>query len=90
MAAKINTTKTISLKDGSMGPNGSGLTVPRPGSVLGGGTRMAGSSAGFKTKNDKGGGDGFGVKSSGFGSARGVAKRTGTDGSSSGGSKNGY
>jgi hypothetical protein len=38
MAAKTNTTKPISLKNGSMGPNGSGLTTPRPGSVLGGGT----------------------------------------------------
>lgn len=88
MAAKINTTKTISLKDGSMGPYGSGLTVPRPGSVLGGGTRMAGSSAGFKTKNN---GSKNNIENSpDFGSARGVAKRTGTDGSSSGGSKNGY
>ncbi|MHB8272279.1 hypothetical protein [Bradyrhizobium sp.] len=83
MAAKVNKMVKISLKDGSMGPNGSGLTIPHPGSVLGGGTRMSGSSAGFKTRNDKGGGkEGMtaGTKTNGYGAARGVQKNSGNTG----------
>lgn len=79
MAAKINKTVRISLKEGYAGSK----NVPTAGSVLGGGTRMAGSSAGFKTKNDKGGkgqGASTGVKSSGFGAARGIQKNSGNTG----------
>ena len=77
MAAKINKTVKISLQNGSMGPVGSGKTVPGPGNIMGGGTRMSGSTAGFKTRNDKGGGSqgkSTGVKTAGFGAARGIQK----------------
>lgn len=71
MAAKINKTVKISLQNGSMGPVGSGKTVPGPGNVLGGGTRM--------TKGSKPGGA---VQSTGpdFGTARGIEKGSGRGG----------
>ena len=78
MAAKVNKMVRISLKDGA-----GQKTVPGPGSVYGGGTRMAGSSAGFKTKNDKGGGkEGMtaGTKTNGYGAARGIQKNAGNTG----------
>lgn len=62
MAAKTNTTKTISLKNGSMGPSGSGLTTPRPGSVMGGGTLQTTKSKDTVAKIGKG------KSASGFGS----------------------
>lgn len=85
MAAKINKTVRISLKDGSKGTYGdgvnSGKTVPSPGNVLGGGSRMSGSSAGFKTKNNVGGGANGVVNAPDFSTARGVQKGTGRGGS---------
>ena len=75
MAAKINKTVKISYQNGSMGVSSNGKTVPSPGSVLGGGTRMAGSGAGFKTKNNKGSGGGNGVVNApDFSTARGIDK----------------
>lgn len=61
MAAKLNTTKKISLSGGSPV---SGKTVPGPGSVRGGGTGAGGPSA--KQPPSTG---------SGFGNARGIQKR---------------
>lgn len=60
MAAKLNTTKKISLSGGS---KASGKTVPGPGSVRGGGTTAGGTSA--KTPPSTGGG---------FGNSRGLQK----------------
>lgn len=83
MAAKVNKMVKISMANGSMGPVGSGKTVPGPGSILGGGTRMSGSTAGFKTRNDSGGGsqgNSTGVKTKGFGAAKGIQANKGNSG----------
>lgn len=66
MAAKLNTTKTISMKNGSMGPNGSGKTVPGPGNVKGGGQTAAQANSGGK------GGGGQNTGGSGYGRASGI------------------
>lgn len=73
MAAKINKTVTISMKNGSQGK-----TLPVAGSVLGGGTRMAGSSAGFKTKNN--GAKNNIENSASYGNARGIQANKGSKG----------
>jgi hypothetical protein len=77
MAAKLNTTKRISLRDGSNVKN-----QFSPNNPIGGGTRMTGSSAGFKTRNDRGasGGVSTGVKAPDFGAARGIQKNSGNTG----------
>lgn len=69
MAAKLNTTKRISLQNGSMGPQGSGKTVPGPGAARGGGQTAKQTSGG-----GKGNTAGVGV---GFGNARGLQKGKG-------------
>ncbi len=90
MAAKINKTVKISYQNGSMGPVGSGKTVPGPGNVLGGGTRMSGSSAGFKTKNNVGGGANGVVNAPDFSTARGTQKGRGRGGDGGSGGGMGY
>jgi len=82
MAAKINKTVKISLKDGAQGMSSQRKTVPGPGNVMGGGTGAGKSGAGFKTKNDAGakGGVSTGVKAPDFGAARGTQKNSGNTG----------
>lgn len=64
MAAKLNTTKRISLSNGSMGAAGSGKTVPGPGSARGGGQTA--------TQTSKGGKSGQNTGGSGYGRASGI------------------
>lgn len=69
MAAKLNTTKRISLQNGSQGKGSSGPTVPRQGGLRGGGQGMAqlgtgGKSGGGMAPNTGGG----------FGTSRGLQK----------------
>lgn len=65
MAAKLNTTKKISLQHGS---KASGPTIPRPGGLRGGGQPIAQTGA-----TGKGGGMAPGT-GSGFGATRGIQK----------------
>jgi len=71
MAAKLNTTKRISLKNGSMGSAGSGKTVPGPGAARGGGQPASVVNSGSKgSASQNTGGSGYG-RASGIQSGRG-------------------
>lgn len=70
MAAKLNTTKRISLSMGSKGPAGSGKTVPGPGAARGGGQPASVANAGTKGASQNTGGSGYG-RATGIQSGRG-------------------
>jgi len=67
MAAKLNTTKRISLAGGSAA---SGKTVPGPGSVRGGGMGAKAVNSGSKGSSQNTGGSGYG-RASGIQTGRG-------------------